>query len=249
MSFLAELTGLRVALRPHAQLRAPDTKPVGLGRALLEVPRWPWSALTPILAGAGVDSSNPIAGQFPFGPTMSLPRHPDVQLDASKLIHSGFVFDLHQESLRLPSGLVQHMEVIEHPGAVAVVAENEDGELLLVRQYRHALGAWLLELPAGRLEAGEDPLDAARRELEEETGFTAESWQPLREIIPAPGFCSEVIHVFLARGLHAVPGGGLAADDDEEIEVCWRRPEEVLGSELRDAKTLLGAALVLRQRG
>jgi ADP-ribose pyrophosphatase len=177
---------------------------------------------------------------------MTLKRHPDVELLDSKLIHAGYVFHLRHETLRLPSGLEQKMEVVDHPGAVAIVATNEAGELLLVRQYRHALGDWVLELPAGRLEPGEDPLVAAQRELEEETGFRAGSWEPLRELVPAPGFCSEVIHVFRAHQLQAIPGGGLEPDADEEIELRWLSPEDVLASEIRDAKTLL-AALWLRE--
>ncbi len=178
---------------------------------------------------------------------MPLQRHPDIELTSSKLIHAGRIYDVRHETLRLPSGLVQHMDVIDHPGAVAVVAVNDAGEMLLVRQYRHALGAWLLELPAGRLEADEDPLEAAKRELEEETGYAASSWELLKEVIPAPGFCSEVIYIFLAQGLRSVEGGGLAADDDEEIEVAWSTFEAVLSGELRDAKTLLGAALLARR--
>lgn len=177
---------------------------------------------------------------------MTLPRNPDVELLESRLLHEGFVYDLRAEVLRLPSGLEQRLEVIDHPGAVAVVARDELGRLLLVRQYRHALGAWLEELPAGRLERGESPLEAAQRELEEETGHAARSWTALRQLVPAPGFCSEVIHLFLAEDLHALPGGGRPADADEEIEVLRRTPEEILAGDQRDAKTLLGALLVTR---
>ena len=178
---------------------------------------------------------------------MTLKRHSDVELLDSQLIHSGYVFQLRHETLRLPSGLEQRMEIVDHPGAVAVAATNEAGELLLVRQYRHALGDWLLELPAGRLEPGEDPLVAAQRELEEETGFAASSWEPLRDLVPAPGFCSEVIHLFRARGLEEIPGGGREMDVDEEIELRWLSPQQVLSSDLRDAKTLLAALLLERE--
>ena len=131
----------------------------------------------------------------------------------------------------------------------AVVALGDEGRMLLVRQYRHALGDWTVEIPAGRLEGGESIEGAARRELEEETGFEAAHWEPLRSIVPAAGFSSEVIHIFLATQLRAIPGGGAPADDDEEIEVTWSTPAEILGGENGDAKTLIGAALVLERLG
>lgn len=178
---------------------------------------------------------------------MTRPRHPDVELRGSELLHEGRVFRLFHERLVLPSGLEQSLDLVDHPGAVAIVALDARGRMLLVRQYRHAVGDWTLEIPAGRLEADESIEEAARRELEEETGFEAAEWSLLRSIVPAAGFCSEVIHLFLATSLRPIPGGGAAADDDEELEVDWRRPEELLDGENRDAKTLIGAALVLRR--
>jgi len=172
-------------------------------------------------------------------------RHDDVELLSSTLLHEGRIFRLLAEEVRLPSGLLQSIDVVAHPGAVAIAALDDEGRLLLVRQYRHALGEWFTELPAGRLEAGENPLDAARRELEEETGHRAERWSLLRELVPAPGFCSERIQLFLAEGLVAVPDGGLAADDDEELEILRQTPAEVLAGELRDSKTLAAAALLV----
>ena len=176
---------------------------------------------------------------------MTLRRHPDIDLVCSRRLHHGRVFDLVHEDLRLPSGLQQSIDVVEHGGAVAVAAVNGSGSLLLVRQYRHALGEWTLEIPAGRLETDELPEAAARRELEEETGHSAAHWELLRPIVPAAGFCSEIIHLFLARDLRAIPGGGRPPDDDEELEVLWMLPREILASEMRDAKTLLAAALLL----
>lgn len=178
---------------------------------------------------------------------MTHERHPDVEVLASALLHEGVVFRLKHEVVRLPSGLQQSIDVIDHDGAVGIVALDEAGRMLLVRQYRHALGEWTLEIPAGRLEGGEAIEGAAHRELEEETGFEAASWEPLHSIVTAAGFCSEVIHLFLARDLHEIPGGGAPADDDEEIEVTWSAPEEILGGGNRDAKTLIGAALVLQR--
>jgi ADP-ribose pyrophosphatase len=179
-----------------------------------------------------------------------VPPHPDaphqeIEVLESRRLHTGKIFDVVAERLRLPSGLEQDLEIVAHPGAVCIAPLLEDGRLLLVRQYRHAAGDWLLEVPAGRLEAGEDPLTAARRELEEETGHRAGRWTERTAFLPAPGFCSERITLFEARELAAVEGGGREADPDEEIELVRRTPREVLeGGEVRDAKTLLAAALL-----
>ncbi len=176
---------------------------------------------------------------------MSDPR--EVTVLASRPIYSGRVFDVVEESIRLPSGLEQELAIVRHAGAVAVAALDEDGRLLLVRQYRHAVGDWLLEIPAGRLEPAEDPLVAARRELEEETGHRAGRWSLLSEFYAAPGFCSERLTLFLAQDLQAVPGGGLACDDDEELQVLRMSPAEVLENGCEDAKTLIAVG-VLRAR-
>ena len=170
-------------------------------------------------------------------------RHPKIELLSSKTIHRGRIFDLVDEHVRLPSGLEQKVLVVDHPGAVCVAPVLDDGSLLLVKQYRHACGDWLVEVPAGRIEAGEDPLTAAQRELEEETGHVAREWSLLTRFFAAPGFCSEVIHIFEARGLEEVPGGGKPADDDEELEIVRLDPAEILRS-AQDAKTLLAAALL-----
>lgn len=175
----------------------------------------------------------------------SRPDPPPVTELEEGLIHEGRVFILSRRRIRLPSGLEQALDVIRHPGAAAIAAVTTDGEMLLVRQYRAAVDRWMLEVPAGRLDPGEDPLAAARRELEEETGYRARSWSLLREFLPAPGFCDEWIHLFEARDLELVPDGGLDCDDDEELELVLMRPEEVLKLEPADAKTLVAAHLLL----
>lgn len=171
-------------------------------------------------------------------------RHPDIHLISSELLHSTRIFELRREVLSLPSGLRQDLTIVDHPGAVAIAAELDDGRLVLVRQYRHAIGDWLVELPAGRLEAGEDPLLAARRELEEETGYRATDWRKLAEFFAAPGFCSERMTVFHARGLSPVGGDRRPHDADEELELVLRSPRELLASPSPDAKTWLAAALL-----
>jgi len=170
-------------------------------------------------------------------------RHPDIELLESQTIHAGRIFEVVRESLRLPSGMRQELDVVDHGGAVAIAAEFRSGELLLVRQYRHAAGDWLVEVPAGRVELGEERLAAARRALEEETGHRAGRWEELATFLPAPGFCSEEITLFHAQDLEPVPGGGLAADEDEEIELVRLEPRDLLNA-TRDGKTLLAAALL-----
>jgi ADP-ribose pyrophosphatase len=172
-------------------------------------------------------------------------RHPDIELLSAEVLHRGRVFDVHREALRLPSGLRQEIELVAHPGAVCVAPLLPSGELLLVRQYRHAAGEWLIELPAGRLEAGEPRELAARRELEEETGQRAAQLELLAEFYAAPGFCSEWLSLYLASGLSPAGPDVRAHDADEELELVRMAPERVL-REARDAKTLLAALLVLR---
>ncbi|MCK6447424.1 MAG: NUDIX hydrolase [Planctomycetes bacterium] len=174
-------------------------------------------------------------------------RHPDVKLLASELLFSGRIFELRRERLRLPSGLEQDLAVIDHPGAVAIAAELDDGRLILVRQYRHAVGDWLVELPAGRLEPGEAPLVAAQRELEEETGARARQWTLLARFYPAPGFCSECMHVFHARDIEWVQGERRPHDHDEEFELVLRTPAELCAAPPADAKTWLAASLLDRR--
>ncbi|MEM7310569.1 MAG: NUDIX hydrolase [Planctomycetota bacterium] len=172
-------------------------------------------------------------------------RHDDVELLASRSVFQGRIFELVEESVRLPSGLRQDVVVVDHPGAVCVAPLLASGELLLVRQYRHAAGAWLTEIPAGRLEPDEPRQAAAERELEEETGHRATRWELLEDFYAAPGFCSERMTLFLASGLEEVPGGGLAADDDEELELVRARPSELLAGASCDAKTILAAAVLV----
>ena len=174
---------------------------------------------------------------------------PGVHELSNTAIHRGRVFDVAHTEVRLPSGLEQRFDVVLHAGAAAIAAIDDDGRLLCVRQYRIPAGDWLLEIPAGRLEPGEDPLCAAQRELEEETGQRAAHWSLLRRFFPAVGFCTEVIHLFLATGLTPAREGRLEADDDEELEVVRATPEELLAAEPADAKTLVAALLVQARRG
>jgi len=178
---------------------------------------------------------------------MTLRRDPRIEVLSTARLLDGRIFDVIEETVRLPSGLEQKLQVVDHDGAVAIAALDDNGALLLVRQYRHAAGAWMLELPAGRLEPDEEPLPAARRELEEETGYAARSWEVLSTFYPAPGFCSEFMTVFLARGLELVENRR-PHDEDEELEVVTLTPRQILAGDVIDAKTLLAAALVQEDR-
>lgn len=180
---------------------------------------------------------------------MTMNRHRDIEVLSSSTLFRGRVFELVEESVRLPSGLRQDLAIVDHPGAVAVAAVQEDGRMIAVRQYRHAVGDWMTEIPAGRLEPGEDPLRAARRELEEETGLRAREWSLLTRFVPAPGFCSEVIHLFRAAQLEPAGPDRLAADDDEELELVRLRPAQLLEGAPLDAKTAMAAWLVLGEAG
>ncbi|MFN2309639.1 MAG: NUDIX hydrolase [Gammaproteobacteria bacterium] len=156
-------------------------------------------------------------------------------------IYRGNVVDLGLEHVELPDGHSTDLEIVRHPGGAAVVALNALSEVCLLRQYRHAAGGWLWELPAGKLEPGEPALTTAQRELEEEAGQRAQAWQALAQVFSTPGFCDEVIHLFLARDLRTVP---TRHEVHEYIEVHWYPLDAALDmarrGEIRDAKTLLG---------
>lgn len=139
-------------------------------------------------------------------------------LVTSQPIYEGRVLSLRVDDVRLPDGQASIREVVEHRGAVAVVALDEDGRVLVIRQYRYAVGQSLLELPAGTLEPGESPLACAARELEEETGYRAAAFEPLITIYPSPGYTTEIISLFIARRLEAGPP---RPESDEYIELMW----------------------------
>lgn len=162
----------------------------------------------------------------------------------TKSVYAGRVVRLGIESLELPDGTPLELEVVRHPGGAAVVALDEKGQVCLLRQYRHAAGGWLWELPAGKLEPAETPQVTAARELLEEAGLQAGSWEKLGEVLSTPGFCDEVIHLFLARGLKLMPA---CPEVHELIEIHWVAFEtalqQVRQGSIRDAKTMLGLLL------
>jgi ADP-ribose pyrophosphatase len=162
--------------------------------------------------------------------------------DDARTVYDGKLFDVTVERWG-----DHEREIVEHRGAVAIVAADREGMVTLVRQLREPARKQLVELPAGSLEEGEEPLDCARRELAEEAGLTGGDWRAVTAFFTTPGFCRERMHLFFAEN---VDRGAPTPDDDEEVElVLWPVDElERHLPEIEDAKTLVGLLLYLRDR-
>jgi ADP-ribose pyrophosphatase len=164
-------------------------------------------------------------------------------------IFSGRIFSVSVEPYPLPDGREAEFELVHHPGGAAVLPLLADGRVVLLRQFRPAAGGVLWEIPAGRLEAGETPAACVSRELAEEAGYRARRLERLGEMLPSVGFCTERIHLFVARELTPVPQ---APEPDEYLEVVPVAAEEALAmidrGEIADGKTQL-ALLLARRRG
>ena len=160
-------------------------------------------------------------------------------------IYTGKVVTLNIDTVRLPNDETVELETIRHPGAAAVVPVKDDGTVVLVRQFRHAASGFIYEIPAGKLHPGEDPLHCASRELEEEVGYRASSFELLSSIFTAPGFADEVIHVYKATGLTK---GQQQLDRDEVLDVIEMPLAEAVAKiedgTIRDAKTIVGLQAV-----
>lgn len=158
----------------------------------------------------------------------------------SKKVYQGSFLQIFEDAVRLPNGREASREYVKHPGATAVVAIANDGRIAMVRQYRYPVGKVTLEIPAGKLDAGEEPLVCAKRELKEETGYVAERWTKLTSLLTTPGFTDEVIHLYKADKMHfdqACP------DEDEFIHMDLYTPEElrqmIADETIVDAKTIV----------
>jgi len=175
------------------------------------------------------------------------------QLVSSKIVYQGSLFRVLHDKLIEPGGKESERDIIRHNGSVVILAvdkskNKKDPWIVVERQYRHAAKQFLWELPAGKLDAGEEPLVGAQRELEEETGYRAKKWKPLIEYYGSPGFLAESMKVFLAEGLVA---GDAHPEDDEDIEFRLVKLSDVVKmiekGAIKDGKTLCSVLLYARQ--
>lgn len=174
----------------------------------------------------------------------------ETQLESTRL-YDGKIVTLLRDRVKLPNGKEAVREVVRHPGGVIILPLDREGNVHMVRQFRYAVGRSLLEIPAGKLEYGEDPFSAAQRELSEEIGAQAACWTPLGSLLPTPGFCDEVQHLYLARELSF---GRTHPDEDEFLEQVTMPFEQAFtmaaDGRLQDSKTvaaLLRASLRMEE--
>ncbi|WP_308819444.1 NUDIX hydrolase [Pseudonocardia alni] len=161
---------------------------------------------------------------------MTRPGEHDFPVRSATDIYSGRVMALRSDRVVMPGGRVATREILEHPGAVAVVAVDEAGRVRMLHQYRHAVRRRLWELPAGLLDvAGEDPAVTADRELTEEAGLSASDWSVLLDVVPSPGFSDESVRIFLARELVEKPRPDLGDDEEADLELRWIPIAEAAG--------------------
>ncbi|HET7202412.1 MAG TPA: NUDIX hydrolase [Steroidobacteraceae bacterium] len=158
-------------------------------------------------------------------------------------VHTGRVLTLNLERVTLPNGRVTELEIAHHPGGATIVAVDAQDRVCLLRQFRHAAGGWITELPAGKLDNREPPIECAKRELVEEVGASARRWDHLGQFFSSPGVLTEIIHVFLARDLEPCES---APEEHEVLEARWVPVAEAFrlarDGSLQDAKTIIGLA-------
>lgn len=170
-----------------------------------------------------------------------LPKDAAVIVQDMKQLHRGKVFSLQQDMVTFPNGNTARIDVIRHPGAAAVVPLLDESHVILIHQYRHALRKFIWEIPAGTLSRKEDPLDCARRELREETGYDPGDLRDLGHIVPVPGYSDERVYLYLAMDLRR---SSQHLDEDELLDVTSvpfaRALDMIDGGEIVDAKTIIG---------
>ena len=175
----------------------------------------------------------------------------------SRVVHRGRYLEFRHATIERADGSRSERDLVWHPGAVTIVALDPDERILLVRQWRTAAGRALLELPAGTLDVDdgltEDPEVAARRELEEETGYRARTWRKVASFWTAPGFASELMHLYVASDLEPAHEGRLGPDDDEHLELHRATLHDALAlvddGTIADAKSIVGLLWLARERG
>ena len=164
---------------------------------------------------------------------------------------NGKIISLQVEEVELPNGNIAKREIVKHPGAVAVIALTEDNKIVMVEQYRKALEKTIVEIPAGKLEPGEDPETCAKRELEEETGYECREMKKLISFYTSPGFADELIHLFLAEGLSKKVDA--ASPDEDEflnlLELTLEETEALINEQkIHDAKTAYAVSYLQLQK-
>lgn len=167
----------------------------------------------------------------------------------TKQIFEGKIIKLKVDDVKLPNGKISTREIVEHPGGVAVIATKDNGKILMVRQFRKPANEVLLEIPAGKLEYGENPEFCAKRELLEETGYKADNVKHLITFYTTPGFSNEKMYLYFAKNLIK---NNSKTDEDEFLEVCEYSPEElmkmVLNNEIKDSKTIVAILYYMQMR-
>ncbi len=168
--------------------------------------------------------------------------------EVKKSIFKGRIIDLWVETVTLPNGATAELEIITHPGAAAVVPMKDETTVVMIRQYRHAVGGFIYEIPAGKLPPGEDPRECAMREVEEEIGYKVGNLEPLLSFFTTPGFTNEVIHIFLGKDLQP---GTQDLGADEVLEVLEMPIDKAIAlikeGTIRDGKTIIGLQMAYLQ--
>ena len=165
----------------------------------------------------------------------------------TKMHFQGRIINLREDTVELEDGTLASREIVEHPGGVCVIGVNEEGKIPMVRQFRAPFGRVLLEVPAGKLNYGEDPFECGKREFLEETGFSAEEYVYFGALYPSVGFLTETLHIYYAKGLIK---GEQHLDDDEFLNVEYYTLDELLDlvetNEIKDAKTVVAILKLAR---
>jgi ADP-ribose pyrophosphatase len=173
--------------------------------------------------------------------TMPLKKSQTAEVLSSKIVYEGPVFGIRRDEVREPTGVRAMREVITHPGSVVVLPVLPNGKIILIRQYRHATKQFLWELVAGRIDDGEAPRQAAKRELIEETGYRAKSFKLFLDVFPAPGFLEERMYILLAEGV--TPGIAQPEEDEKIVARAYslaELKEMIRSGNMRDAKSVAG---------